>query len=192
MAKDKTDTKLMETNTYTVKFDIKKVYEEVHVQSWYRGEALKADKPEIALVQSSSDDETQMRGVLESAVNDVALRLTKRLRDVTWEIGTDNDDDNTNGTGTSSTEEQVKITFTPFGRVPEGDADKVSLIMGKAIYDYVVNDCLASWFSVALPDASVAAIYEGKREGLMDRVMDACAMLAEHPVRRRATNLCGI
>lgn len=178
MAKDKTSTKLMEeVKTYTVKFSTKKVYEEVHVQSWYRGEALKADKPEIALVQSSSDDETQMRGVLESAVNDVALRLTKRLRDVTWTIGTD---------------EQVEITFTPFGRVPESDADKVSLIMGKAIFDYVVNDCLASWFSVALPDASVAAVYEGKREGLMDRVMDACAMLAEHPVRRRATNLCGI
>ena len=190
MAKDKTDKKLMEeVKTNTVKFDVKKVYDEVHVQSWYRGEALKADKPEVALVQSSSDDETQMRGVLESAVNDVALRLTKRLRDVTWEIGTD--DDNT-GTGTGTAEEQVKITFTPFGRVPETDADKVSLIMGKAIFDYVVNDCLASWFSVALPDASVAAIYEGKREGLMDRVMDACAMLAEHPVRRRATNLCGI
>lgn len=183
-----------EVKTYTVKFNVKKVYEEVHVQSWYRGEALKADKPEIALVQSSSDDETQMRGVLESAVNDVALRLTKRLRDVDWEIGADNDDDDdsTNNTGTNNTEEQVKITFTPFGRVPESDAEKVSLIMGKAIFDYVVNDCLASWFSVALPDASVAAIYEGKREGLMDRVMDACAMLAEHPVRRRATNLCGI
>ena len=177
----------MDTTTNTVKFNVKKVYEEVHVQSWYRGEALKADKPEIALVQSSSDDETQMRGVLESAVNDVALRLTKRLRDVSWTIGTDNDDNGTNNTG-----EQVKIQFTPFGRVPETDAEKVSLIMGKAIFDYVVNDCLASWFSVALPDASVAAIYEGKREGLMDRVMDACAMLAEHPVRRRATNLCGI
>ena len=178
MAKDKTNTKLMdEVKTYTVKFDAKKVCEEVHVQSWYRGEALKADKPEIALVQSSSDDETQMRAVLESAVNDVALRLTKRLRDVAWEIGTD---------------EQVKITFTPFGRVPETDAEKVSLIMGKAIFDYVVNDCLASWFSVALPDVSVSAIYEGKRGGLMDRIMDACAMLAEHPVRRRATNLCGI
>lgn len=170
-----------DVSTYTVKFDLAKVYDEVHIQSWYRGEALKADKPEIALVQSSSDDETQMRVVCESAVNDVALRLTKRLRDVEWEIEHDNN------------KVVVQLTFKPFCRAPDSDASKVALIMGKAIFDYVVNDCLASWFSVTLPqDASAASIYESKRQGLMNRVLDASAMLAEHPVRRRATNLCGI
>lgn len=166
-----------QVDRYTVTFPLGKVYEEVHVQSWYQGEALKRKDPDTVIVQSSEDDTTQMQTVCESALNDVALRLAKRLRDVDRSIA-----GNT-----------VTLEYTPFARVPEGDAERVAAIMGKAIMDYMTNECLVSWFeTTAAQYPEISNVYRAKKEALMGKILDAVSMLSEHPVRRRATNLCGI
>ena len=170
-------TDMTQVNSYTVTFPLSKVYEEVSVQSWYQGEAQKRKDADMAIVQSSTDDTTQMQTVVETALNDIVLRMTKRLRDIDWSI----------------TDDTVSIGYTPFARVPEGDAERVAAVMGKAIMDYMVNECLVSWFeTTAVQHPEIANVYKAKQEVLMDKILNAVSMLSEHPVRRRATNLCGI
>lgn len=160
----------------TVAFPLAKVYEEVHVQSWYQGEVLKRKDADTAIMQSSEDDTVQMQNVCAAALNDIVLKLSKRLRDIDWSIG-----------------EEVRVVFTPFRRMPEGDAARVVHIMGKAMMDYMANECMVSWFeTTAAQHPEIAETYRQKSSTLMGKILDSVSMLSEHPVRRRATNLCGI
>ena len=85
-------------------------------------------------------------------------------------------------------EAALNIELIPHNRIPP-HADKVVLLLKKAIFDYIVNYVCYEWFLMVNPE--LAPIPEQRNEKLMWDVVKFIGMISGI-VRRRATDLGGI
>ena len=65
-----------------MEIDLKKIYEEVALRSYYAGELPKRERAELAMIQTSADTEDVLYGFAKEAYLEVAQLLGDRL-DVT-------------------------------------------------------------------------------------------------------------
>lgn len=154
------------------------VYEDVRMRLYFKGESLKRKDVDYCVVQSSPDeDKDMMRGFAESAMNEVAQTVVKRMATFDWSISREEG------------EERIIMEFVPYKREKAEDEGRMCKIAGQAIFDYVVNFCIGEWLGVVSPE--LAGEYVARNEGLMFKVRKAFAGLSPLNVRR-ATDLAGI
>ncbi len=151
-----------------------KVFSDVHFRTYYQGETLKRKDADFASIQTSSDDEDLLASFLETAVNELAGKMVKRVIALDWKI-----------------EEGGMITFElyPYRRIPVEDAEKVKKLLERSMTDYMANRCLYEWLLVVNPELSSAAFSRNNR--LEGEVLKHIGMVSGM-VRRRATDLAGI
>lgn len=186
------------------------IYEDVRMRLYFKGEALKRKDADYCVVQASTDEDLDMmKGFAESAMNEVAQTVVKRMASFDWgiyvmqKVTNAPSDEATVGESTayesaaeSSTEstsgrnEQcLYIVFVPYVRKKPEDEERMRKIAEKAIFDYVVNFCIGEWLGVVSPE--LAQEFVARNDGLMFKVQRAFAGLSPM-LRRRATDLAGI
>ena len=178
------------------------IYEDVRMRLYFKGEALKRKDADYCVVQASTDEDLDMmKGFAESAMNEVAQTVVKRMASFDWGIyvmqkvtNAPSDEatagESTSGESASGRNEQcLNIVFVPYVRKKPEDEERMRKIAEKAIFDYVVNFCIGEWLGVVSPE--LAQEFVARNDGLMFKVQRAFAGLSPM-LRRRATDLAGI
>lgn len=191
------------------------IYEDVRMRLYFKGEALKRKDADYCVVQASTDEDLDMmKGFAESAMNEVAQTVVKRMASFDWgiyvmqkvtnapsdeatagestayESAAESGTESTSDESTSGRNEQcLYIVFVPYVRKKPEDEERMRKIAEKAIFDYVVNFCIGEWLGVVSPE--LAQEFVARNDGLMFKVQRAFAGLSPM-LRRRATDLAGI
>lgn len=155
-----------------INIELSSIFSEIDVRTYYQGEALKRKNADFVSIQTSSDDYDTLRTPIETAVNNINGKLIKRVR--TFEWGMD--------------ENVLIIKLIPYNRIPP-HADKVVLLLKKAIFDYIVNYTCYEWLLMVKPE--LTPVPERRNEVLMWDVVKFVSMISGM-IRRRATDLAGI
>lgn len=154
------------------------IYDEVNARTYYQGESLKRKDIDYVSVQTSGDDYDALRTYVETALNNVCGYLLKKVKGFTWGIA---DDDEKIGI--------ISISLVPYCRVPAEHAEKVCKLVGKALFDYIVNYTLYEWYLVVKTE--LAGDVGMRNDALLSEVLKHIGM-ASGRIRRRATDLAGI
>lgn len=159
-------------DSLSINIQLSSIFSEIDVRTYYQGESLKKKDADFSSIQTSSDDYEVLRTLVETAVNNISGRLIKRVKSLDWIMS----------------EENINITLTPYNRIPP-HADKVVVLLKKAIQDYIVNYICYEWLLIVKPE--LAPVPEQRNDTLMWDVVKYIGMLSGI-VRRRATDLGGI
>lgn len=186
-------------STLQVRIPLQSVYDEVDMRTYYQGEMLKRKDADIAGMQTSCDDRTALRPMVETALFNVASHLVKRARDVQWGIfqpeteETEETGEETEETGEGTEKEAepeiICIDIEPHLRVPTKDMPHVNRLMQKYVLDYIANYVVYEWLLTVAPQ--LAAVPESRNEPLLAKVLTQISRISGM-VHRRATDLGGI
>ena len=154
------------------------IYDEVNARTYYQGESLKRKDIDYVSVQTSSDDYDALRTYVETALNNACGYLLKKVKAFSWEIA---DDDEKIGI--------ISISLIPYCRIPPIHAEKVCRLVGKALFDYIVNYTLYEWYLVVKTELANAV--GARNDALLSEVLKHVGMISGR-IRRRATDLAGI
>lgn len=153
--------------------ELSKLVEEINIQSYYIGEAFKRKDPDYVVVQTSIDDIDALTTPIDTTINEIAMRLLKRVKRFTWD----------------KTDDSYDFNITPYYRIPEDHADKCGELLKKAVFDYIVTNCLIHWLSIVRPDN---VQYVSQRLIPNEAAITRLIGMISNNVRRRATNLGGV
>lgn len=148
------------------------IFSEVDSRTYYQGEALKRKDADFVSIQTSEDDHDALRTFIETALNNTNGRLIKRVKEFEWVID----------------DEGITMRMIPYNRIPP-HADKVMILLKKAIFDYIVNYSIYEWLLVVKPE--LASVSESRNEPLLWDIVKFIGMISGN-LRRRATDLAGI
>lgn len=159
-------------DSLNIEIQLSSIFSEVNLRTYYYGESLKKKDADFSCIQTSPDDYDTLRTPIETAVNNINGRLIKRVWDFKWSMDA----------------AVLSIELVPYNRIPP-HADKVVLLLKKAIFDYIVNYTSYEWFLIVSPELS--QFPEKRNDTLMQDVAKFIGMISGM-VRRRATDLAGI
>ena len=175
------------------------VYEEVRMRLYQKGEALKRKDSNYCSIQAGSDEDLDtFPTFVRSAMNEVDQAVVKRMSLFDWSIGpldsaaSDASSDAASGSsssGSASSEAYLVVEYVPYQRFKVEDEVRMRRIVGKSIFDFVVNYVMGEWLRTVAPELARDVV--GENENLLFRVRKAFASLSP-AVRRRATDLAGI
>jgi len=150
---------------------IDEILKEVDMQTYYAGESKKRQDVDADITQTSSDNYDELSVFMDTALNDVSGMLLKRTRSSSF----------------TQDEKSILCSIDPF--TVKANAEYISNLLKKAIFDYVVNYIVYKWIEMVKPE--MAGLYFQNIAKLEYSVIKYVGMLSGHP-RRRATDLAGI
>lgn len=152
----------------------KDIAHQVHLRSYYFGEALKRKDPDNVSIQSGEDDMDLLRPMTETAVEEIVSFMLKRARRVDWEE-TEND--------------EIEVEIEAYRRVPQSDEARVGKLLGKSVMDYLVLRTLQQWYGAVKPELRESVEYE---ISLSQTAIQKDISMISGRIRRRCTDLGGI
>lgn len=136
------------------------VINKVHTRTYYIAESKKREMPDLAIMQTSSDNSDILSDYIDAAVEELMAYMQKRLLEVEWDG------------------ESLKVTSS------RDKAELMLIQLDKAIADYLVEELCYRWVSDTFPKLT----NESLREKKLDYVKDIVCSLAPR-IRRRATTM---
>lgn len=136
------------------------VLSKVHTRTYYIAETKKREMPDLALMQTSSDNSDILSDYMDAAVEELKAYMEKRLLGVEWDG------------------ETLKVT----SERPKSDLMLIQL--DKAIADYMVEELTSRWIGDSFPQLADFKMRDKK----LDYVKNVVCSLAPK-VRRRATTM---
>lgn len=137
------------------------IIDKVHTRTYYLAESKKKEMPDLAFMQTSSDNADILSDYMDAAIDEIKSYMEKRLISFSW------------------SEDDV-ITVT-------SERDKADLMterLDKAMSDYLVEELVYRWASDTFPRFSDSKVRDEK----LDNLKDIICSLAPN-VRRRATTM---
>ena len=141
------------------------------MQTYYAGESKKRQDVDADITQTSSDNYDELSVFMDTALNDVSGMLLKRTKSSSF----------------TRDEKSILCSIDPF--TVKTNAEYISTLLRKAIFDYVVNYIVYKWIEMVKPE--MAGLYFQNIAKLEYSVIKYVGMLSGHP-RRRSTDLAGI
>lgn len=159
----------------TFEFSLAKIYEEVHVRTYYLAEGLKQKDVDQAIIASSDDDETILKPFAILGFNLISQYFLRLLNGATYEASGDS----------------ISYEFTLNDKL-KIDPESLSPIVENTIFEFVVHFVIWKWL-LHIGRFDLARMYEELQDGLFKEAKDNISQLAGgNRIRRRATNLAGI
>lgn len=165
---------------------LEKVYEEVMMRSWWRGEAEKMKDLDAVVLQAPAESIDELRVFATTALNQVVLWGLQILPAADMEIFDDNrvpffwiDISGRGGCCDPSVTvegEMAKLTFA------SGRCD-VEQPLRRAVFDYVVQYVVWKWALSVRPD--LAADYQAAMNEYADRLREVLQLAGTSHLRRR-------
>lgn len=163
-----------------------KVYEEVMMRSWWRGEAAKTQDPDAAILQASEESHDELKVFATTALNQIVMWATETMGfadlkqfddarvpffwvDLSQDCPCDSD--------LFAEGEMAQLVFPSFSR-PGYDQ-----VMRRAIYDYVIQYAIYKWALSVRPD--LASEYALQIEEYKEMLHQAMRLAAGNRPRRK-------
>lgn len=160
-------------NILSINIELASIFSEIDSRTYYQGESFKRKDADFVSIQTSEDDKDALLHIMETALNNINGRLIKRIKNFEWSVNADS----------------INIELLPYYRIPEEHAGKVSALLKKSIFDYIVNYCCYEWLLIVKPE--LAYISENRNASLLAEVSKFIGMVSGR-IRRRSTDLAGI
>ncbi|MBR2301673.1 MAG: hypothetical protein IKA41_06960 [Bacteroidaceae bacterium] len=156
---------------YNITIDRKRLQHEVHLRTYYMGEAIKRKEIDADTIESS-DDESELFGILlRKAINQMMQSVALRFSSVEYSID----------------DAYISLTFNN----ADEKREKLLPLLQQSINDYLVSELTAQWLNLRQP--ALAQGYDYRHIQWISSVKEALSMFYNHKkVRRRPTNLAGI
>lgn len=156
---------------YEIYIKRNELQQQVDLNTYYLGEAVKRKDADADTLQSSTDEKELFVMFTKRALNELATSVALRFSSIRYKVD----------------KEHIEITF----RTDENKHRQLLPLLKQAITDYLTNEITTHWILMRYPTA--AQPYIAQRANLCDNVQQMLAKFYNtRPVRRRSTDLAGI
>lgn len=156
---------------YNIIINRKKLQHEVHLKTYYMGEAIKRKELDADTIETSKEEEELFEMILNKAVNDIMASVALRFASVRYSVE----------------KEYISLTFCG----ADERREELLPLLQQRINDYLVNELTMQWLNLRQP--ALAQGYDYRHIQWTSSVKEILTMFYNHKkVRRRPTNLAGI